>query len=165
MRKWRVVGRFYGMKCSWKGHIDRNRHKNGIKRIGQAQLAYVKHINRNISTTWGQARGDLQDGDWFFRTCFTTWRQEVLQHLFYNVTIGGSSALVLQRDVRSNDSEPTVLSLCYRPIKGWVLSFVTDWRHNSRFSAATFCRTYRRISGNICCDKYFQLRKMPTWDC
>ena len=27
----RVVGRTYGMKYSWKGHKDRNRHKNRIK--------------------------------------------------------------------------------------------------------------------------------------
>ena len=28
VRKRRVVGRIYGMKYSWKGHKDRNRHKN-----------------------------------------------------------------------------------------------------------------------------------------
>ena len=30
------------MKYSRKGHKDRNRHKNGIKRSGQARLVYVK---------------------------------------------------------------------------------------------------------------------------
>ena len=38
----------YGMKYSRKGHKDRNRHKNGIKRSGQARLVYDKNINRNI---------------------------------------------------------------------------------------------------------------------
>ena len=28
MRKWRVVGRIYGMKYSGKGHKERNIHKN-----------------------------------------------------------------------------------------------------------------------------------------
>ena len=31
------------MKCNWKGHKDRNRHKNRIKRSDQARLVYVKH--------------------------------------------------------------------------------------------------------------------------
>ena len=31
MRKRRAVGRIYGMKYSWKGHIDRNRHKHKKK--------------------------------------------------------------------------------------------------------------------------------------
>ena len=35
MRKRRVVGRIYGMKYSWKGHKDRNRDKNRIKRVGK----------------------------------------------------------------------------------------------------------------------------------
>ena len=35
MRKRRVVGRIYGMKYRWKGHTDRNRHKNRIKRVGK----------------------------------------------------------------------------------------------------------------------------------
>ena len=41
-----------------KGHEDGNRHKNRIKRSGQARLVYVKNINRNIPTTWRWARGD-----------------------------------------------------------------------------------------------------------
>ena len=32
------------MKYSWKGHKDRNRHKNRIKRSEQARLVYVKDI-------------------------------------------------------------------------------------------------------------------------
>ena len=63
MRKWRVVGKIYGIKYSLKGHKDRNRHthtkqtkKEGKKRkknkmSGQAQLVYVKNIDRNIPTT------------------------------------------------------------------------------------------------------------------
>ena len=34
-----------------KGHKDRNRHKNRIKRRGQALLIYVKNMNHNIPTT------------------------------------------------------------------------------------------------------------------
>ena len=51
VRKPRVVGRIDGMKYSSKGHKDRNRHKNRIKRSGQARLVYIKAINRNIPTT------------------------------------------------------------------------------------------------------------------
>ena len=58
MRKRRVVGRIYGMEYSWKGHTDRNRHKNRIKRSRQARLVYVTDINRNIPTTWRWTRGD-----------------------------------------------------------------------------------------------------------
>ena len=35
VRKRRVVGRIYRMKYSWKGHKNRNRHKNRIKRVGK----------------------------------------------------------------------------------------------------------------------------------
>ena len=59
MRKRRVVRRIYGMKYSWKGHNDRNRQKNRIKRSGQAQLVYAKNISHNIPTTWREACGDL----------------------------------------------------------------------------------------------------------
>ena len=37
------------MKYSWKGHKDRNRHKNRIKRSGHAWLAYVKNIKAKVS--------------------------------------------------------------------------------------------------------------------
>ena len=62
MRKRWVVGRIYGMKYSWKGHKDRNRHKTRIKnkkykKSEQARLVYVKDINCcNIPTTWRWAR-------------------------------------------------------------------------------------------------------------
>ena len=46
-----VVGRIYGMKYCLKDHKDRNRHKNRIKRSGQARLVYVGHTNRKIPTT------------------------------------------------------------------------------------------------------------------
>ena len=42
--------------------IDRNRHKNRIKRSGQARLVYVKDINRNVPATWRRARGDMKAG-------------------------------------------------------------------------------------------------------
>ena len=59
MRQQRVVGRIYGMKYSWKGHKDRNRHNNRIKRSGEARLVYIKNINHNIiPTTWRWASED-----------------------------------------------------------------------------------------------------------
>ena len=50
----------YGMKYSWKGYKDRNRHKNRMKRSGQSRLVYVKNINHNIPTTWRWAGGDCR---------------------------------------------------------------------------------------------------------
>ena len=41
MRKRRVAGRIYGTKYSWKGYKDRNRHKNRIKRSGQAPFIII----------------------------------------------------------------------------------------------------------------------------
>ena len=61
MRKRRVVGRIYEMKYSWKVHKDKNRHKNRIKRSGQARLVYVRDINRNVPTTWRGACGHRED--------------------------------------------------------------------------------------------------------
>ena len=55
------------MKYSWKGLKDRNKHKNRIKRSGQARLVSVKNIKRNIPTTWRWARGDQWKGSWFSR--------------------------------------------------------------------------------------------------
>ena len=60
VRKRRVVGRIYGMKYSWKGHKDRNSHKNRINRSGQAWLAYVKNISRSIPTMWRWVHGDAR---------------------------------------------------------------------------------------------------------
>ena len=51
MRKRRVVGRSAGMHYSWKGHKNRNKHKNRITRGEQAPLVYVFEINQNISKT------------------------------------------------------------------------------------------------------------------
>ena len=56
------------MKYIWKGHQDRYRHKNRMKRSGQAWLVYVKNINCNILTTWRWARGDLQMVQQFIRS-------------------------------------------------------------------------------------------------
>ena len=85
MRKRRVVWRICGMKYSWKGHNDRNRHKNRIKRSGQARLVYagttscenralnqttgrfMSDINCNIPTTWRWAHGDPRQQN--FSTC------------------------------------------------------------------------------------------------
>ena len=55
------------MKYSWKGHKDRNKHKNRIKRGGQARLVCIKNINRNITTTW---RGTYRDG---LKVTWSTW--------------------------------------------------------------------------------------------
>ena len=38
-------------EIQFKGHEDRNRHKNRTKRSGQARLVYVKNINLNIPAT------------------------------------------------------------------------------------------------------------------
>ena len=57
MWKRRVVGRIYGMKYSWNGHKDRNRHKKRIKRSGQAQFVYAFDINRNIPIREGEPTG------------------------------------------------------------------------------------------------------------
>ena len=44
------------MKYSWKGHKDKNRHKNRIERSGQARLVYVKDINREVELAWTHIR-------------------------------------------------------------------------------------------------------------
>ena len=51
------------MIYSCKGHEDRNRYKNRIKRSGRACLVYVADINRNIPTTRKWARGDCTEGE------------------------------------------------------------------------------------------------------
>ena len=60
MRKQKVVGRIHEMKYSWKGQKDKTRHKNTIKRNGQARLVYVSDINRNIPTTWRWTHVDAE---------------------------------------------------------------------------------------------------------
>ena len=47
-----LSGEFMEMKTTLKGHKNRNRHKNRIKRSGQTRLWFiVKDKNRNIPTT------------------------------------------------------------------------------------------------------------------
>ena len=41
-----------------KGPKDSNRHKNRMKRGGQARLVYAENINRNIPTAWRWACGN-----------------------------------------------------------------------------------------------------------
>ena len=72
MKKRRVVGKIHGMKRSWKGHKDRNRHKNKIKRSWQALLLYVKDINCNIPTTWKWAREDVTAAARIYASWWTT---------------------------------------------------------------------------------------------
>ena len=45
------------MKYSSKGHKDRNRHKNRIKRSGQARLVDVKNINATSPPREGEPTG------------------------------------------------------------------------------------------------------------
>ena len=53
-----LSGKFMEWNTVENGHQYRNRHKNWIKRNGQARLVSVKDINRNVPTTWRWARGD-----------------------------------------------------------------------------------------------------------
>ena len=80
VRKRRVVGRIYGIQYKWKGHKDRNRHRSRIERSGQARLAYVKDMNRNIPSMW---RGAREDGTWL--AC-RTW-DESHSNCFYTSSI------------------------------------------------------------------------------
>ena len=53
------------MKSSRKEHKDRNRYKKRIKRSGQAQVVYVKDINRNVPITRDgepMGRNGIKDG-------------------------------------------------------------------------------------------------------
>ena len=55
VRKRRVVGRIYGMKYSWKGHKDRNRHKNRIKKESDVKHRYniYNRLERNEASAVG----------------------------------------------------------------------------------------------------------------
>ena len=47
------------MKYSWKGHKDRNKHKNRRRKKGVGKLGwFMSGINRNISTTWRWTYGE-----------------------------------------------------------------------------------------------------------
>ena len=52
------------MKCSWKGHKDRDRHKNRIKRSGQARLVFVWHKPQHPHSVkvspWGRGGGERE---------------------------------------------------------------------------------------------------------
>ena len=55
----RIVGRIYGMKYSWNGHKDRNRHKNRIKKewassVGLCQKHKPQHPHHVKVSPWGQ---------------------------------------------------------------------------------------------------------------
>ena len=45
------------MKYSWKGHKDRNRQKNRIKRAGQARLLHIKNMNATSPPREGDPAG------------------------------------------------------------------------------------------------------------
>ena len=53
MGKRRVVGRIYGMKYCGKGHKDRNRHKNRIKRVGMLGWCMSEHPHHEKVCPWG----------------------------------------------------------------------------------------------------------------
>ena len=72
------------MKYSWKGHKDRNRHKNRIKKEW-ASSVYVKGINHNIPATWRWVRGDwLCSRDW--RHFGTFQSKQTLQYKLYELS-------------------------------------------------------------------------------
>ena len=65
MNKRRVVGRIYGMKYSWKGHKDRNRHKNRIKKKEWASSAGLcqNHKLQHPHQVKVSVRGTAYNGD------------------------------------------------------------------------------------------------------
>ena len=79
MRKRRVVGRIYGRKYSWKGHKDRNRHKNRIRSRGQARLAYVEfwHKPQHLHRLKASLRGLSASARLNSETC--DYRSEAVQ--------------------------------------------------------------------------------------
>ena len=57
MRKQIIVGRIYEMQYSWRGHTDKNTHKNRIKRSGQAMLVSQGHKTRHTHYLGGELAG------------------------------------------------------------------------------------------------------------
>ena len=55
MRKWRVVGRIYGMKYSSKGHKDRNRDNNTVDvwSVGKDERRVLTRTRTSIGTRNG----------------------------------------------------------------------------------------------------------------
>ena len=83
MRKQIVVRRIYEMKYNWKGHKEKKRNKNRIKKSGQARLDYVFDINHNISM-WRWAREVIHPLTHLSPR--TSFDQCVPQHKFTNST-------------------------------------------------------------------------------
>ena len=71
MTKRRVFGRVFGMKYSWKGHKDRNWHKNGINRNG-ARLVYVKALTATSPARDGEPVGTADTS----RLDYIRWRYD-----------------------------------------------------------------------------------------
>ena len=126
MRKRRVVGRIYGIKYSWKGHIDRNRHENTIKRRnGQARLVYVDNIDRNIPPREGEpTRGDL------------SWPENVKNVHICGLCMVGPSMFMLQKyfffsfECELLRVHHVVFALYQsRAQKGWLLMWYTLLPH------------------------------------
>ena len=131
MRKRRVIGRIYGIKYSWKGHKYRGRHKNRIKRRGQARLVYVWDINPNVPGTRRWAQKDNQP--WQNRQAprhRDTTRENVVNYVSYNQ------------------------DRLYTPWAGWTTNSGCVWRRKPgrscrlmRFTHNTPQHLHRRHSG------------------
>ena len=59
MRRRRAFGRIYGMKYSWKGHKDRNRHTNRLKRVGKLGWFKSKTQTATSPPLEGEAAGTI----------------------------------------------------------------------------------------------------------
>ena len=133
MRKRKVDGRIYGMKYSWKGHKDRNRHKNRIKRRRLARLVYVKNINCNIPTTWRWPRGDSLKGKSEIDGSF---------HIPKSFTLYGLITFRIKRGLRNKSG-------CHRDRWQGVLNarstFLT-WRAGQKSNVSNFARRFVPLS-------------------
>ena len=96
------------MKYSWKGHKDRNRHKNRIKKKGLGKLfrfmTYIFDIKRNIPTTWRWARGVNNSNDENSKNSISTgsishywwrWRRVSLTTCELDCWRGGRKVLIM----------------------------------------------------------------------
>ena len=113
MRKWGLVGRIYGMKYKWKGHRDRNRHKNRVKRSGQPKLVYVKDINRNTPTTWRWAPGEQHSTALKQSTSPTGQHCFTVKHISYRTALLYSKAHLLQDSTALQQSTSPTTQHCF----------------------------------------------------
>ena len=135
VRKWRVVGRLYEMKYSWKGHEERDRHKNRIERSKKARLFYVKNINGSIPSTLRWARGDPSRED---RALLPRHFGVVRCYLLENyATDGNMSAIVL---CESRLQSPSLI---------WSLAWTITSRNSGRMAEINIPKAnYSRLFQN-----------------